>query len=144
MSSFDYAGRRGPQLTIFFLILLSTLASAQDPLSVEDRRQPAASVPAQRPRIGLALSGGGALGLAQIGVIQWLERTTSPSTALPEPAWAASLASCTRQACRLRKCKNLPKALTGMRRCFPSPTTVSFPIAASKIAAITRSRRRWV
>ncbi|HKN17636.1 MAG TPA: patatin-like phospholipase family protein [Candidatus Sulfotelmatobacter sp.] len=78
MSSFDYAGRRGPQLTIFFLILLSTLASAQDPLSVEDRRQPAASVPAQRPRIGLALSGGGALGLAQIGVIQWLEENHIP------------------------------------------------------------------
>ncbi|MGB8731086.1 MAG: patatin-like phospholipase family protein, partial [Candidatus Sulfotelmatobacter sp.] len=78
MSSFEYAGRRGPQLTIFFLILLSTLASAQNPLSVEDRRQPAASVPAQRPRIGLALSGGGALGLAQIGVIQWLEGNHIP------------------------------------------------------------------
>ncbi|MGD1022199.1 MAG: patatin-like phospholipase family protein [Candidatus Sulfotelmatobacter sp.] len=79
MSSFDYAGRRGPRLTIFLLILLGTLASAQNPLPVEAQgQQPAASVPAQRPRIGLALSGGGALGLAQIGVIQWLEENHIP------------------------------------------------------------------
>jgi NTE family protein len=79
MSSFDYAGRRGPRLTIFLLILLGTLASAQNPLPVEAQgQQPAASVPAQRLRIGLALSGGGALGLAQIGVIQWLEENHIP------------------------------------------------------------------
>ena len=35
-------------------------------------------MPARRPRIGLALSGGGALGLAQIGVIQWLEQNHIP------------------------------------------------------------------
>ena len=79
MSSFDYAGRCGPRLTIFLLVLLTTLASAQNPLSVEVQGQGlAASVPAQRPRIGLALSGGGALGLAQIGVIQWLEENHIP------------------------------------------------------------------
>src|SRR5271157_2276308 len=33
---------------------------------------------APRPRIGLALSGGGALGLAEIGVIQWLEENHIP------------------------------------------------------------------
>jgi NTE family protein len=33
---------------------------------------------AGRPRIGLALSGGGALGLAQIGVLQWLEENHIP------------------------------------------------------------------
>ena len=36
------------------------------------------SAPTQRPRIGLALSGGGALGLAEIGVIQWLEENHIP------------------------------------------------------------------
>ena len=36
------------------------------------------AVPAQRPRIGLALSGGGALGLAEIGVIQWMEENHIP------------------------------------------------------------------
>lgn len=35
-------------------------------------------IPAHRPRIGLALSGGGALGLAEIGVIQWLEENHIP------------------------------------------------------------------
>ena len=34
--------------------------------------------PAHRPRIGLALSGGGALGLAEIGVIQWMEENHVP------------------------------------------------------------------
>jgi NTE family protein len=34
--------------------------------------------PAHRPRIGLALSGGGALGLAEIGVIQWMEENHIP------------------------------------------------------------------
>ncbi|HTW32698.1 MAG TPA: patatin-like phospholipase family protein [Candidatus Sulfotelmatobacter sp.] len=37
------------------------------------------SAPAKpRPRIGLALSGGGALGLAEIGVIQWMEENHIP------------------------------------------------------------------
>ena len=36
------------------------------------------AVPAHRPRIGLALSGGGALGLAEIGVIQWMEENHIP------------------------------------------------------------------
>ena len=37
-----------------------------------------ATAPAGRPRVGLALSGGGALGLAEIGVIQWLEENRIP------------------------------------------------------------------
>src|ERR1700726_1200275 len=36
------------------------------------------AVSAHRPRIGLALSGGGALGLAEIGVIQWMEENHIP------------------------------------------------------------------
>ncbi len=35
-------------------------------------------MPAHRQRIGLALSGGGALGLAEIGVIQWMEQNHIP------------------------------------------------------------------
>ena len=37
-----------------------------------------AGVPAGRPRIGLALEGGGALGLAHIGVLQWFEEHRIP------------------------------------------------------------------
>jgi len=39
---------------------------------------PEPAVPVHRPRIGLALSGGGALGLAEIGVIQWMEENHIP------------------------------------------------------------------
>jgi NTE family protein len=54
-------------------IPISTLTLAQN-------LQPAlhTSPPADRRRIGLALSGGGALGLAEIGVIQWLEENHIP------------------------------------------------------------------
>ena len=54
-------------------LVLSGLMQAQDDASV---MQP--PVPAHRPRIGLALSGGGALGLAEIGVIQWMEENHIP------------------------------------------------------------------
>jgi NTE family protein len=36
------------------------------------------TTPAPRPRIGLALSGGGALGLTEIGVIKWMEENHIP------------------------------------------------------------------
>src|ERR1700758_3845255 len=39
---------------------------------------PESSKPQQRRRIGLALSGGAALGLAEIGVIQWIEENRIP------------------------------------------------------------------
>ncbi len=54
-----------------FLLAIFSLSQAQDALA------PAAP-PAPRPRIGLALSGGGALGLAEIGVIQWMEDNHIP------------------------------------------------------------------
>jgi len=41
-------------------------------------QQLAGGPPSQRPRIGLALSGGGAFGLAEIGVIQWMEENHIP------------------------------------------------------------------
>jgi NTE family protein len=80
MSSLDYRRRCRAGLSIFLLLaLLSILASAQNEQPVQNlTQQSATSVPARRPRIGLALSGGGALGLAQIGVIQWLEQNHIP------------------------------------------------------------------
>jgi hypothetical protein len=59
---------------ISFVLLLSmilSVASAAQDVS-------AAAAPAHRPRIGLALSGGGALGLTEIGVIQWMEDNHIP------------------------------------------------------------------
>ncbi len=52
-------------LAMILVLLLSSDAGAQD-------------TTAPRRRIGLALSGGGALGLAEIGVIQWLEENHIP------------------------------------------------------------------
>ena len=52
-------------------ILLPCLSSAQEPAITT---APVVS----RPRIGLALSGGGALGLAEIGVIRWMEENHIP------------------------------------------------------------------
>ncbi len=67
--------------TAFFPIALSFLLSMLLPLltSAQDT-SPTAQAPASahRPRIGLALSGGGALGLAEIGVIQWMEENHIP------------------------------------------------------------------
>jgi NTE family protein len=51
------------------------------PLSLIAQDAPAIAqppVPASRPRIGLALSGGGALALAEIGVIRWMEENHIP------------------------------------------------------------------
>lgn len=54
-------------------MFLSLPASAQDRTPVD---QTAVSV--RRPTVGLALSGGGALGLTEIGVIQWMEENHIP------------------------------------------------------------------
>jgi len=63
-----------PIALIFLLgMLLPLFSSAQD---TSQAAQPPG--PARRPRIGLALSGGGALGLAEIGVIQWMEENHIP------------------------------------------------------------------
>src|ERR1700728_531126 len=70
---------RSMQLVVWVLALSSILAGAQNPHPVEDQTpQFPLSLSPNRPRIGLALSGGGALGLAQIGVIQWLEQNHIP------------------------------------------------------------------
>ena len=67
----------------FFLLLMfnAVLTPAQNSQPLPDQQAAAQmrpSQPAHRPRIGLALSGGGALGLAEIGVIQWLEQNHIP------------------------------------------------------------------
>src|SRR5271166_1073628 len=60
-------------LSILWGMALPIFSNAQD---ASPAQSPA--TPVHRPRIGLALSGGGALGLAEIGVIQWLEQNHIP------------------------------------------------------------------
>jgi NTE family protein len=68
------------RLAFFFLLALSstlssTPAAAQAPQPIQ---QTGATQPVARPRIGLALSGGGALGLSEIGVLEWMEQHHIP------------------------------------------------------------------
>src|SRR5580698_514369 len=77
------AGLRSLRSVAFIsMVGLSLLGSAS-----AQEVSPAPPVPAatsapgatpRRPRIGLALSGGGALGIAEIGVIQWMEENHIP------------------------------------------------------------------
>jgi NTE family protein len=57
------------------ITLLTSSAAAQQPTpqAMPPQAPLPAVVPANRPAIGLALEGGGALGLAHVGVIQWFE-----------------------------------------------------------------------
>ncbi len=71
---------------LFVLLLpIAVLAQeAQPPDASPERREPSAAAPAAqerpkgRPRIGVALEGGGALGLAHIGVLEWFEEHHIP------------------------------------------------------------------
>jgi NTE family protein len=58
-----------PAISIFFLILLAAGGPAH---SQPDRKT------AKRPKVGLVLAGGAALGLAHVGVIRWLEEHRIP------------------------------------------------------------------
>jgi len=83
-SSLHTCRNRATRLGLFLLLALSnTLTSAQDSQLGQQPTQPPSPQsgtiqPAPRPRIGLALSGGGALGLAEIGVLQWIEQNHIP------------------------------------------------------------------
>ena len=65
-----------PALIPIVLILLSISSAHLSTAQQSPENAPAS--PSLRPRIGLALSGGGALGLAEIGVIRWLEENHIP------------------------------------------------------------------
>jgi NTE family protein len=74
MSSLHSYRRHAARISFFLFVLLSGT------LTLSQNLQPALQTtpPSTRPRIGLALSGGGALGLAEIGVILWLEENHIP------------------------------------------------------------------
>jgi NTE family protein len=62
-----------------FWLAAATIAFAQEP---PDTASPAALTPPHRPRIGLVLSGGGARGVAHIGVLKVLEEQHVPIDAI--------------------------------------------------------------
>jgi NTE family protein len=62
------------------VMLVSSLWAQDTPGGVAQppAKAVAAASASQRPRIGLVLEGGGALGLAHVGVIKWLEENRIP------------------------------------------------------------------
>jgi NTE family protein len=63
---------------LFILVVASPVTGQQAPESLsptrlEPKNATSVSAHADRPKIGVALEGGGALGLAHIGVLQWFE-----------------------------------------------------------------------
>lgn len=70
-----------PMVRPAFLAIALNLFFGMTPFVMEAQESSAAVQPAaaaHRPRIGLALSGGGAYGLAEIGVIRWMEENHIP------------------------------------------------------------------
>ena len=67
-----------PITLVFLGIFLGSPLSPVRSHAQDVSTAPEPAVPVHRPRIGLALSGGGALGLAEIGVIQWMEENHIP------------------------------------------------------------------
>jgi len=62
-------------LSFFLFLVLPILAVAQEPSEPPRQSQ---TLPKQRLKIGVAMEGGGALGLAHIGVLQWFEEQHVP------------------------------------------------------------------
>src|ERR1700730_15705288 len=60
------------------VMLVSSLGAQHPPGGVTQPPAKPAASGSQRPRIGLVLEGGGALGLAHVGVIKWLEENRIP------------------------------------------------------------------
>jgi len=76
-----HTGNGAVRLSVFLSVVLScTLTLSQTPPQNQPQEQQLqqAAPPAPRPTIGVALSGGGALGLAHIGVLQWMEENHIP------------------------------------------------------------------
>lgn len=63
--------RDRPAILLLFVFFFSHLCPAQQTPRPQNEAKP-------RPRIGLALSGGGALGLAEIGILQWMQENHIP------------------------------------------------------------------
>jgi NTE family protein len=80
---FSSHARNIPIALIFLAaILCSTISKAQQEPAPTPPAQttdiPARPLPPHRPTIGVALGGGGAIGLAHIGVLQWMEENHIP------------------------------------------------------------------
>ncbi len=65
-------------LSILVLLLLPLTSPAQTTVTPQTASSQAIAAPRSRPKIGVALEGGGAMGLAHIGVLKWFEEHHIP------------------------------------------------------------------
>jgi len=71
-----------PARTLHPILVFVFAAILGNPVFLAAQDSAPARAPTHRPRVGLALSGGGALGLAEIGVIKWMEKNHIPVDAV--------------------------------------------------------------
>ena len=117
--------RSGNASVLFFLLLtlFTQFLSAQDPQP--DRKETPQTVsakPAHRARIGLALSGGGALGLAEIGVLQWLEEKHIPVDRLAGTSMGSIIAAMYASGMSPAEIKKFAEDIDWFEAMLPEPT----------------------
>ena len=94
-----------------------------------------------RPRIGLALGGGGARGAAHIGVLKELERLRIPIDAIVGTSMVPLLVAYMHPGKHLTNCSNLSSRWTGRMRSLTNRDGTVAAFGASK--TMSRFRSRW-
>lgn len=131
----DCRGRMARLPFLLLLLLSSTLAAAQTPQPVQQPDQPSS----HRRRIGLALSGGSALGLAEIGVLQWLEQNHIPVDRVAGTSMGGIIGAMYASGMSPAEIQKFAESIDWDEAMLPEPTYRESGIAASRIAATTRS-----
>lgn len=80
------------------------------------------AAPARRPRIGLALSGGAALGLAEIGVIQWMEENHIPVDRIAGTSMGAIIGAMYATGMSPAEIRNFAEKINWNEAFLPEPT----------------------
>ena len=86
-----------------------------------------------RPKVGLVLEGGGALGLAHIGVIQWLEEHRIPVNYVAGTSMGGLVGGIYVRVVQPQKSKSWSGPSTGTRYCKVKLLTRIFLFAASRM-----------
>src|SRR4051794_32728813 len=119
-------------LTIALIVASSSLSL---PVSAQDTLLKSTASSTTRPRIGLALSGGGALGLSEIGVIQWLEENHIPTDRIAGTSMGAIIGAMYARGMSRDKIKVFAKKINGDEPFSPAPIS-------SKISSRRKQDRR--
>jgi NTE family protein len=117
--------RSGNARVAFFMlmVLTGTLTLAQDQQpDQKEMREAIAGQPAHRARIGLALSGGGALGLAEIGVLQWLEEKHIPVDRVAGTSMGSIIAAMYASGMSPAEIKTFAESIDWLEAMLPEPT----------------------